>query len=821
MIRSTGMFCLLAATVVAPVSAQIVESSEPSAETVVPADALPGNVTGGPSETAAEPAELATIPVVAEPEEPVEVRAKSGSRMIEEVVVTAQKREQAIQDVPISVAAFSGEQLQAMGIENTKDLSKVTPGLQFSETAGFTLIYLRGIGTDSFLPYNDPSVATYIDGLYIPAQQGLVNSFGGIERVEVLKGPQGTLFGRNSTGGAINVITKSPGQTTELSAQAELGNLNDAKAQVYASTPLTDSLAASVSAIYNHQSPYYHIETDDLGPLDAQPADHLYADQSYGGRVKLRWLPIDELDLGLTLYHIQQVGTGSTIGALTQPSAIATLFGIQAEDENYEIHRNEPTKLNVVNSVVAGNATYNLPWFDLKFIGGYQDITTKDAYYDFDNSAKPLVSFGTNNAYNHVTTAEFQIASNKDSWNADRLTWIGGLYYLHSLGGYDPIYLKVLGSSPNLVDVLLPPDVLSSVLDALSAIPALTRTGLGIQANIHGVLETDSYSAFAQADYSFTDWFNVTLGLRGQTESRFLTKQYFSVPSADNSNELTVFQYDAPKVTQDNLSPKVSLNFKPLDDVLVYLSWSKAYKSGTYNGISIYTRPTYVEPEIVRAAELGAKTEFFDHNLRFNAAIFQYNVKNPQVTYISLLNGGAITFENAGAARSRGAEFDTLLVPMPESNPGLVLTAGVSYIDAVFTDYQNASGYDPTTGIFRSKAYDFTGNRLPRTAKLSGNFALNQTIEVPHGSVELSADVYYNDGFYYNAQNTEAASQPSYYLLNAHIGYSYEPWKMRITAYGANLNNKAYSFSGFQADFGTNITLAPPRTYGLRLNYDF
>src|SRR5690606_32065465 len=154
------------------------------------------------------------------------------------------------QDVPVAVAAFSAGQLEALGVNNTKDLSRITPGLQLTEFAGFTLVYLRGVGADSFLPYADPSVATYVDGLYIPAQQGLVNSFGGIDRVEVLKGPQGTLFGRNSTGGAINVITKTPGQDTEISAQAEVGNFKSRKAQIYASLPLFDTLAASISAFY-------------------------------------------------------------------------------------------------------------------------------------------------------------------------------------------------------------------------------------------------------------------------------------------------------------------------------------------------------------------------------------------------------------------------------------------------------------------------------------------------------------------------------------------------------------------------------------------
>ncbi|MDB5968348.1 MAG: hypothetical protein JWQ90_798 [Hydrocarboniphaga sp.] len=773
----------------------------------------------------AAPDTLATItlPPSAESDAPTgDDKPRGANRLIEEIVVTAQKREEAIQDVPISVAAFSEQQLQAMGVESTKDLGRVTPGLQFTETAGFTLIYLRGVGTDSFLPYADPSVATYVDGLYIPAQQGLVNSFGGIQRVEVLKGPQGTLFGRNSTGGAINVITKSPDQTTEISAQAELGNFDDKKVQVYASTPISDTLAASVSAIYNHTDPYYKLITDDLGSLESAPADRLYPDESYGARVKLRWFPIEELDLGLTAYHIRQVGTGSTIGALTKPSALATLLGIQAEQQDYEIHRNEPTKLAVSNSVIAGNATWNLPAFDLKLITGYQDIVTEDAYYDFDNSAKDLVSFFTNNAYNRVTTAEFQIASNASSWMSDRLKWIGGLYYLHSLGGYDPITLEIAGSGvPRIGAGLLTPEVLDAVEQFLQGIPGLGSATPGVQVDIHGVLRTNSYSAFAQSDYDFCDWFNLTLGLRGQIEDRFLTRQDVLLESGNGNNDLPLFRYHEPKITQHNFTPKVSLNFKPADDMLVYLSWSKGYKSGTYNGINIYTPPSYVQPEVVNAYELGLKSEYFDHKLRFNAAIFQNDIRHPQVTYVSLVNGGAITFENAGSARIRGAEFDTLLVPLPDADPGLVLTLGVSYLDAVFTDYRNGSGFNEQTGLFFSKSGDFTGNRIPRTAKQTGNFAVNQTLEVGQGSLELSADVYYNSGFYYSAQNTDVARQGSYYLLNAHVGYLYDPWKLRITAFGQNLNDKAYSFSGFTADFGTNVTLAPPRTFGLRLNWDF
>ena len=762
-----------------------------------------------------------TVPVdlVTDAPAPEDGKVVSSSRLVEEIIVTAQKREEQIQDVPVSVAAFSSEQLSALGVESTQDLGRVTPGLQFSGFAGFTLVYLRGVGTDSFLPYSDPSVATYIDGLYIPAQQGLVNSFGGVERVEVLKGPQGTLFGRNSTGGAINVITKSPDQATEISAQIEAGNFNTRKAQVYASFPITDTFAASVSGIYNEEDPYYRQVTDDLGPAELPPADSLKGDESKGARVKLRWTPTDTLDLGLSGYRLIQEGSSSTISALTNPSLLASGLGIEPEVRDYEFHRNEPTTLKVNNSTVAANATWTLPRFDLKLIGGHQVIVTDDAFYDFDQSAKDLVSFFTRNAYNRVSTGEFQITSNDQSWLSDRFEWIAGVYYLHSSGGYDPIILEVANSGLPLISNL---PVLGPIANGL------LPQGLGLQAAIHGVLETNAYSAFAQGTWDFTDWFALTLGGRYQIEDRFLTEQNVMLVSPLNGSESPLLNYSKPKVDQENFSPKVSLNFIPAEDVLVYLSYSKGFKSGTYNGINIYTPPTYVEPEEADAYELGLKSEWFGGALRFNAAIFETEIDKPQVTFVSLANGGAITFENAGSARIRGAEIDTLALPFASWNPGFVVTLGVSYLDSIFTDYQNGSGFDEDSGLFFGEGAltgpmgrDFTGNRIPRSPEWSGNMGLNQTVDTAWGPLEVGVDVYYNSGFFYSAQNSNELQQREYSLLNARISYLLERWNTRLTLFGQNLDDETYSYAQFTADFGTADTLAPPRTYGLRLNWEF
>lgn len=781
------------------------------------------------AEAAATTEPLPTIAVAAAPASRTDTAEspKSSNRLIDEVVVTAQKREEAIQDVPVAVAAFTEEQLSALGVENSQDLGRVTPGLQFTEFAGFSMIFLRGIGTDSFLPYSDPSVATYIDGLYIPAQQSQFNSLGGVERVEVLKGPQGTLFGRNSTGGAVNIITKQPSLSQlEMSAQASIGNYASKKAQAYTSIPLLDSLAVSVSASYNSAESYYRQVVVDSGtnPFVAEPTDTLddYRDRGKAARVKLRWVPLDELDVTLTWFRSLQESPTSLVQSLKHPSPLATLLGVQA-NRDYEIERNV-TNLTIGNSTVYyGNATWNLPWFDVKGVVGHQDTITNHSQYDYDQSQKSLVEFGADPVFVKLTTAELQISSNDSSWAADRLKWIAGLYYYKSQGGFDPVYLQVAGSLPRVGANLLPPDILDAVEAAIAQLPIFSQEFPGIRLDVHGVLETHAQSAFLQGTYSFTDWMSLTLGGRYNEEDRFLIDQFVS--STDESGSVTLIPWNTPKVDDSNFSPKVGLEFRPKEDMLVYTSYTRGFKSGTYNGVAIYLPPTYVKPEIVDAYELGAKTEWLNRTLRINGAIFQNKIKDQQVTFVSLFNGGAITFENAGSTRIRGAELEVLSVPMPETNPGLVIGLNGSYIDGVFTDYKDASGYDETTGLFFTPALgtgqDFTGKEIPRSPKWSGTLVLSQSIDVGNGSLEIAGDAYYNGGFYYTAQNTQQAKEDSYTLLNARISYLYTPWQVRVTLFGQNLGEAKYSLAQFTTDFGTNETLGPPRTYGLRLNWDF
>jgi len=756
-----------------------------------------------------------SIPVATK-EEPMPPAPKAApkNRLVEEIVVTAQKREENLQDVPISVQAFTGGILDARGIETTEDLPLITPGLQLSGVAGYTLIYLRGVGTDAFAPSSDPSVATYIDGVYIPAGHGILQSFGAVERVEVLKGPQGTLFGRNSTGGAISVTTKDPGLDESAGEfGAEFGNFNKRKFRGYFSTPLTDWAAVSVAALSDRRDSVY---------THANPSREIPNDFINAGRVKLRLMPTETVDFTLTYFAADQQNLSTVVAKNTQPSLLGTALGIPRAEDNYETEIDYPTELKGKQEVLYGKLNWELPRFDVRLIASDVYILTDLASTDFDGSSMPIVAFDSTNQYSDYQTAELQIVSNENTWGADRFEWIAGLYALRSEVGYDPAHLFV---APDLVTGLVEdrlgipfPDAITNLISRLplSGTP-LGNDGLSIQ--FRGVLGTRSYSAFTQGTWKATDALHLTVGARFQKEERFLVKSETAVQDPSRTREIKLFQFPLSQSEVSNLSPKVVLSWFPADGHMVYGSVSRGFKSATYNVVNVYEASDYVAPEEVTSYEIGSKSEFLDGNLRLNAAIFQTDIENLQSGFVSLLAGGAVTLENAGSARIRGAEFDALIVPLPNANPGLVLTAGAAYLDAIYTDYRNGSGFNSTTGVF-SNNMDHTGNRIVRSPKLTANLGFVQTLEAgDDGEVEFGADWYYNSGYFFTAQNS--VEQGAYDLFGARVSYLYKPWNLRVTAFGQNLADERYNIGKFELDFGVNTTLADPRTYGCKLEWTF
>ncbi|USA42774.1 TonB-dependent receptor [Spongiibacter taiwanensis] len=737
-----------------------------------------------------------------------DAKAKPANRLIEEVVVLAQKREENIQDVPISLAAFSAQALDAKGIDDPVGLAQFTPGLTYGQSVNFAVVYIRGVGTDAFLPDSDPSVATYIDGIYYPFANGQAQAFGAVERVEVLKGPQGTLFGRNSTGGAINIITKSPGIEPEASAQLIKSRFDTLKQRYYLSYPVGDMLASSVSYVRSTADQYYKgTRGDGNGGTTGFPQEN-----TDGYRYKLRFSPTDNIDLNLAYIDYQQYGLGSTVMPNTAPSLLAQALQVEAETRDYHANVDVASYFSLDNQVLYGQFEWRLPWFDLKLLASDQDIST-DNVYDQDGSDAPFITFDAKGQFADVTTQEIQLVSNDSA--PDWLEWIVGAYHLEQESGFplNRLSLASLDISDNeLYGIPLP----SQLIDVLAdfGVPD------GLSVGLVSLLGTESTAYFAQSTVHLNDSFSLTLGGRYQEERRYVIESSIGAVNLDGSRTDALF-FSTPEKETSNFSPKVSLAYNPADDLMIYGSYTIGFKSGTFNTTNIYDEPEYVDPEEVTSIELGVKSQWLDRSLTLNGALFENTIDDLQVQFVSLISGGAVSLENAGSAQIRGAEVDSQWLPAPERNPGLVITLSAAYLDSEYTDYKNASGFDETTGLYNMGFGDFTGNRVVRTPEWTTNLGANQVVALGDtGELEFAASAYYSSGLYFLAQNSSVSYQESYTVVDASVSFLHYASNIRATVFGKNMTDEHYATSQIHGDAGRVEYLAPPPVYGIRLNWE-
>lgn len=738
--------------------------------------------------------------------------SEPGTYALQSVVVTAQKRDEHMQDVPISMQAFSGTELEAKGISSTTQLSQIVPGLQGAAIAGFPIIFIRGLGTDNFIPSADPSIALYVDGIYTPYGLDTVSSLAGLRSVEVLKGPQGTLFGRNADGGAISLVTSDPTTVFRSSFEGELTNLRGRSAKVAAAGPVTDWLSAGFSGVYTREdSPY------------SDPNFRVQPNELKAARVKLRFQPLDSLSLTLTGYRSVQSGVHSLIANNVAPSPLGRLLGITAQPDEYHSLTDYPASSQATQDLAYTIAKWELPWLDVHLLGSYQHLRTEHSSIDFDGSPQPLTALSTSNIFSYLQTGELQLLSNEGSWDAEHLTWVGGVYYLQGRGGIDPGQLRLL---PGAVSGLLnQPGLpllgqvgadLQRLLDALGAANSPLGDG-GLTFQFSGVLGTRSLSAYTQATYRFTDWLDLTLGGRAQREDRFMTKSESEFLGLIGSGTLLPPEhFPLQEASARSFEPRAVLGVHPSATSLLYASYAVGQKSGTYNIINLLTPSGYVQPERVIAYELGAKTEFLDRRVRMNLALFDSHIHDLQSGFVSLLSAGAISFVTVPRARSRGGEFEGKWLPLSERNP-LVLSLSAAYVDAVYTAFPNGQGFQKNTGLY-SGSLNLTGNELDYAPRWSGSLGAAQGLRAGPGVFEVAADEYFNSGYYTDAQNS--VREGAFAVLNARAGYLYEPWKLRATLFGQNLLGRRYHTLNQATDFGVVRTLADPRTYGMRISWD-
>lgn len=768
---------------------------------------------------------------------------RSASRLVEEIVVTAQKREENIRDVPIAVTAFSADKLEALGIEEAQDLERITPGLTVTNAGGFSLVYLRGVGTDAFLPGADPSVPFYVDGVALLSGQGTSDTLGRIRRIEVLKGPQGTLFGRNATGGAVNIVTPDPEDTFEGDVGAEFGNFDATKLIGYVNVPIVEGLAASLSGSTNEQDNIYR-------NIGAGGTPDVY---SRGGRAKVRWQATDDFKITLAGSYQKTSGNG---GLNFENTRVAPVFaGFVPQDPEADRRTNTDDYSGVLFNATLLSATFDwaLPAVDVKLIGSDQVLDSEFVQADFDKSTLPIVNIESINQVNEQQTVELQFLSNDETPFSDHFEWVAGLFFLDSSGGYDPIQFEIGPNALPGIGAALAGTAGAEAFNAFTAAldPVLQPLGIqpsnGFRVLNAGILVSTAYSAFAQGTVKVTDTFDLTAGLRFQREKRDLEKSRLSLPNPDGS-ENVVRRDEVPQLKTDQLSPRIALQWRPFeDDSQIYASWGRAFKSPTYNTVNLLggltttvggvtggsgqIQPADIQPvkeEQVETYELGIKMDLLDRNLQLNSAVFYTKQKDLLTGFVALASGGVVTYDNAPGAEIKGAEADILWLPMPEKNPGLVFTGAISYLDAEYTDYPDGKGFDEDTGLAFGDggteplpARDFKGNRIVRTPEYTYNVGLSQTVGLSNGSLELGADLNYNDGFFFLPQNSELYKRDPNTLINTRINYIYDPWNAQIGVFCNNLTDETYNEVVFVDDFGRNQILNSPRTYGARLKWSF
>lgn len=796
--------------------APVVETHEPAASTEL---AAPESMESAESSEAA--ALLPTIPLERAEPDPVQDEAPQAPQ-IEEVVVTATKRSENVREIPASITALSGEDLEQRGAQDTADIVKLIPGVNLTSTGDTPArVTIRGISSD----IGTGSTTGILFGnvtfseTYVPVVSLDPNPFD-MASVEVLKGPQGTLFGRNATGGAFNISSRTPSLTTpELQVSTGYAKFDQLTTRLYVNVPLTETLAANVSATYNHGDNYYD------GTRAGEP---LPVEVERGARARVLWQPADWMDLTVTGIKHHKDGLASTALPNIQPSAatsalylFATGQEYQVPDE-YKVFIDVPSFFKLDNEVTYAQLGLHPSWFDIKILGSYQKVST-DNNYDFDGTEAPFITFDARGQFAEVNTAELQFISNKES-GPDWLEWVAGIYYLKQEVGFPRNRLSGGGldlSDDALFAAQLPPEVQDSfngLSDALSGALGVPLPDGGSVALI-SLQEAEATAYFGQATINFTEQLYLTLGGRFQEETRKVIDSAVGTANTDGSITGPLVSLGKPEKDDTNFSPKVVAGYKPMDDALIYGSWSKGFKSGTFNTVNIYDAPEYVLPEEVTSYELGSKVTFAGGQMQLNAAAFRNEIENQQVQFVSLLAGGAVRLENAAEVEINGGELE--LTYKPDWNTGLFMGGSLTYLDATYGSYPNASAFDEPFGLYNGGTGDFSGNRTVRTPEWAGNAFVNQLIALSHGDLEFGVSGFYSSDLYFQPSNTEISRQKSYMTFDGQVSYLHNASQVRITLLGRNLSDERYQLTQFHTDAGVAHFLNPPRAFGVRLDWTF
>lgn len=708
---------------------------------------------------------LAQQAVVAEPDP-----KPSGQPDTGDIVVTAQRREERLQSVPISISAFSGKTLESSGIQSSKELAQVVPGFNFAQSSFSPQPTIRGIGTRGVGAGDESVVPVYVDGVYQPFLASSVMELNNIDRIEVLRGPQGALLGRNSTGGAINIITSTPSATPSFKASASYGSYDEVILKGYA-TGGNDIIAGDLAILYKDDNGY-------LRNLQGGPDRGDVNSLSLRGKIRLT--PTDNFEMTLALSHNATRDTlatsaqplnGNTVARVRNPSVLIPSDPFETSTNGGQSRfRQNSASLTMVYHAGDVNIT-SITGLDRSRLRIYSD---NDATFE-------RVSIQAVEYYSRSISQELYATG-----HTGRLDWIVGGTYFNATAGNDPS------------------QVITTSATGVTTIPT----------NIISKVKTDSVALYAQATYHLTDRLLVTAGGRYTDEVRSLGITNQNLPAGNE-------KFGRRRYTQ--FTPSGTIQYKFDDDTNIYAKAGQGFKSGIFAS-STYpagtAQPTPVNPEIVTQYEIGTKFRPLPW-LRGTLSAFytdytnlQVNVRNP-ITLASDL-------QNAGSAELYGGEAELFANPIT----GLNLRFGLSLLHAKYTKYENAQVTTPTlsaTGVpvgGNTTIYiDASGKNLIRTPFVTVSGGFDYGFDLGASRITIAANAYYSGKQYWEASNRVV--QPGYTLINGELGWQSPDRHFRASVWVQNLLNAEHQLYILSSASGDTQVYARPRSAGVKLGVEF
>ena len=703
---------------------------------------------------------------------------------LEEVVVTATKRSVALQDLAGSANVLGADKLGPGGIQEVRDMQVDIPNLSLGDQFGFARVFMRGIGMTSIDIGGEGAVAFLQDGAIVPRPAAQLMGMFDLDQVEVLRGPQGTLYGRGATAGAINMVTAKPGKELGGYLSVTAGNYSLAQFKGAIDVPMGDALSMRLAGSLDSRDGYgNNIFTgsdindrdasayratfvyDAGGPLTATLSAQYYEEDdnnyafSYFGQSEGSSIPVP--------FGVPILG-GNTVGMVG-----GGFYDINSDQEPINDRDGQLINLTI-------DYAFNDRW-SLKSITSSQSM---DRFLRDDLDSTDANLFGQNNYTEESDSFGQELILN---YSSDRIDVLGGVMYFE-----EDLYGEVRVPLTNLCFLLAPAACGTPVGDFLNG-------GNYLQ---DGDVDIEAWGAYVEANYSISDKWSVIAGLRYNYEERDGTGSFIfdaiSLNVPTNQRE-----------SWNDLTPRITLQYSPNDNMLLYATYTEAFKSGVINTGS--TSPP-LDPETVDAFEVGLKGQNASGTLRYSVAAFFYDYQDMQISFVD--ETSTVSTVNAAEAENSGIELE---VDGSLGN-GFAFDFYLTYLNAEYQEFFNgdyANGFAIT---------DLSGNTLPNAPESTAKLGITWEGAVGGGTLTVRGEAYYQDDVYFTEWNRKDAYQKSYEQFNASVDYSWnDQWLLSL--WGRNLSDEeVMSNNIITAPLYDSLRVGavlPPRTYGATVTYQF